>query len=234
MENTDIARIFNDVADLLEITGANVFRVRAYRNAAGTVESLSTPIASLAVGGPQALEHLPGIGKDLAGKICEVVDTGQLTLLTELIRELPETLVQVKRIPGLGPKRARQIYDTLGIGTLEELEKAARAGRLRRLPGLGETLEARILKGLLGLKARAGRHLLAEAEATVRPILESLAALPEIERLEVAGSYRRRRDTVGDLDVLVAADRGAATVGEHFVRHPQVADVLARGRRSAP
>ncbi len=229
MENIGIAKIFQEVAILLEIQGANVFRIRAYRAAAQTIESLGTPAASLVEQGPGRLEQLTGIGKDLAAKICEIVETGELRLLNELTRELPEGLVEMLRIPGLGPKRARQIYDALGVGTLDQLEQAARAGRLQALPGFKATLEKRILKGIADLKRHAGRFLLAEAGAYVGPILETLRAARGVRRLEVAGSFRRRRETVGDLDILVAADHGMAAIAEGFVEHPAVTDVLARG-----
>jgi DNA polymerase (family 10) len=228
MENIDIARIFEEVADLLEIQGANVFRVRAYRTAARTLESLSVPIVSLLKKDEGELERLPGIGKDLAGKIREIVETGSLTLLRQLTAEIPEGLVEMMRIPGLGPKRAKQLYDELKIASLAELEEAARSGRLQEIKGFGPTLQAKILQGIAEHKARAGRFRLAEADAYVRPLLEYLRGAPGIEKLEVAGSYRRRRETVGDLDVLVAA-RSPQKVADRFVRYPEVSKVLAQG-----
>jgi DNA polymerase (family 10) len=228
MENLEIARIFDEVADLLEIQGANPFRVRAYRNAARTVQTLAVPVASLLKKDPKALEALPGIGKDLAGKIQTIVETGELPLLKELTAELPESLVEMMRIPGVGPKRAKLVYDTLGIKTLDELEAAARAGRLREVKGLGETLEARILQGIAEHRQRSRRVPLAEAEAFVRPLAEYLRATPGVIELDVAGSFRRRVETVGDLDVLVAAER-PEQVAERFVAYPQVKEVLARG-----
>ena len=142
MENIEIARIFEDVADLLEMLGASVFRIRAYRAAARTVETLGTPAQSLLKKDENALEALPGIGKDLAGKIREIIETGELTLLKELTVQIPESVIQMIRIPGLGPKRAKQIYDQLGIATLAGLEQAAREGKLRTLRGWKETMES--------------------------------------------------------------------------------------------
>jgi len=227
MENIDIARIFNDVADLLEIQGANVFRVRAYRNAARTVETLGAPVESMVRSGG-ALEELPGVGKDLAGKIREIVETGELGMLRELAKELPEGLVAMMRIPGVGPKRAKQVYDSLGIATLDDLEAAARAGKLRELRGLGPTIEAKILQGITEQRAHAGRHPLAEAEAYVKPLVEHLRRVPGLTRIEVAGSFRRRRETVGDVDVLVAAEK-PEEVTQSFVTYSQVKEVTARG-----
>jgi len=228
MENIDIARIFEEVADLLEIQGANVFRVRAYRTAARTLESLSVPIVSLLKKDEGELEKLPGIGKDLAGKIREIVETGSLTLLRQLTAEIPEGLVEMMRIPGLGPKRAKQLYDELKIASLADLEEAARSGRLQEIKGFGPTLQTKILQGIAEHKARAGRFRLAEADAYVRPLLEYLRGAPGIEKLEVAGSYRRRRETVGDLDVLVAA-KSPQNVADRFVRYPEVLKILAQG-----
>jgi DNA polymerase (family 10) len=227
IENVDIARIFEEVADLLEIQGANQFRVRAYRTAARTVETLNVNCASLA-NDPKALQKFPGIAKDLAGKICEIVNTGDLPLRRQLTAELPEGLVEMVRIPGLGPKRAKQIYDTLGIQTLDGLEEAARSGKLRTLHGLKGAIEAKILQGIAGRKAAGARFRLSEADAYIQPLLEFLRRSPGVGTVDAAGSYRRRRDTVGDLDILAAQDRKAA-LAERFVSYPLVKRVLAKG-----
>ena len=228
MENIEIARIFEDVADLLEMLGASVFRIRAYRAAARTVETLGTPAESLLKKDRNALEALPGIGKDLAGKIREIIETGELTLLKELAVQIPESVIQMIRIPGLGPKRAKQIYDQLGIATLAGLEQAAREGRLRALRGWQETMEAKVLQGIADLKAWRGRFRLVEADAAIRPLLERLEATQELTHLQVAGSYRRRRETVGDVDLLVTAT-AAEPVMERFLSAPEVKQVLAHG-----
>ncbi|MBI4513442.1 MAG: DNA polymerase/3'-5' exonuclease PolX [Gemmatimonadetes bacterium] len=227
MENIDIAKIFEEVADLLEIQGANPFRVRAYRNAARTVETLSVPVVSLLKKEASALEELPGIGKDLAGKIQEIVETGELRMLKELTAEIPEGLVEMMRIPNLGPKRAKQIYDELKIESLDGLEEAIRDGRLRELRGFGETLEAKILQGIEEQKARGGRVRLAEADAYVRPFVEYLRE-GGCRLIAVAGSYRRRRETVGDVDILVATKKAKA-FADRFVHYPQVKQILAHG-----
>ena len=228
MENIEIARIFEDVADLLEMLGASVFRIRAYRAAARTVETLGTPAESLLKKDRNALEALPGIGKDLAGKIREIIETGELTLLKELAVQIPESVIQMIRIPGLGPKRAKQIYDQLGIATLAGLEQAAREGRLRALRGWKETMEAKVLQGIADLKAWRGRFRLVEADAAIRPLLERLEATQELTHLQVAGSYRRRRETVGDVDLLVTAT-AAEPVMDRFLSAPEVKQVLAHG-----
>ena len=228
MENIEIARIFEDVADLLEMLGGSVFRIQAYRAAARTVETLGTPAQSLLKKDGNALEALPGIGKDLAGKIREIVETGELTLLKELTVQIPESVIQMIRIPGLGPKRAKQIYDQLGIATLAGLEQAAREGKLRALRGWKETMEAKVLQGIANLKAWRGRFRLVEADAAIRPLLERLESTRELTHLQVAGSYRRRRETVGDVDLLVTAT-AAEPVMERFLSAPEVKQVLAHG-----
>ncbi len=229
MDNPTIARIFADVADLLEIQGgANVFRIRAYRNAARTVESLGASAEAAVRTGEPKLDELPGIGKDLAGKIKEIVETGKLTLLEELKRQIPEGLLAMMRLPGLGPKRAKLIHGELGIDNLDALDAAARAGKLRAIKGLGPTIESRIVKSIADAKIRSARHRLADAEAVVGPYVAYLKKAPGLQRVEVAGSYRRRAETVGDIDILVTAKK-AGPVADRFVAYPDVRQVLAKG-----
>ena len=226
VENIDIARMFDEIADLLEIQGENQFRVRAYRAAARTIETLTVPAASLAA--EDCLDTLPGIGADLAGKICTILETGTLPLLRQLTRKTPEGLVQMLRVPGLGPKRAKEIYDELGVTSLNELEAAAKAGRLRKLPGIKATTEQKILHGVAALCGHAARWRLDEADAYVQPLLAHLKANPAVSRLEVAGSYRRRKDTVGDVDILVVSSRPQAVV-KRFTNYSRVKQVQAEG-----
>jgi DNA polymerase (family 10) len=228
MENIEIARIFDEVADLLDIQGENQFRIRAYRTAARTIGTLGTPVERLLSDGSQPLEELPGIGADLADKIRTICLTGTLPLLQQLTRKTPESLVALLRIPGLGPKRAKLVYKTLGVKTMAQLERAARSGRLATLRGFGPKTEQAILRGIEQDKAHGARFLLSEAEAYARPVVEALRRIPGIVHLEIAGSYRRRAETVGDVDILAACSR-PAPVAERFVHHPAVARVLARG-----
>lgn len=225
VENVDIARILGEVADLLEIQGANPFRVRAYRGAARTIETMTAPAASMDA---ERLDALPGIGADLAGKIRTILDTGTLPLLGALTAKTPESVVEMLRIPGLGPKRAWQIYKTLGVSTLADLEAAATAGRLRTLPGIKQVTERKILEGLAALRGHAPRWRLDEADGYVRPLLAHLKANPAVTMIEVAGSYRRRRDTVGDIDILVASSKPEDVVSQ-FTRYSRVSQVQAAG-----
>ncbi len=228
MENIEYARIFEEIGDLLDIQGANPFRIRAYRNGARTLETLSQPLESLLADENARLEDLPGIGKDLASKIRELYETGELGFLTELRQEVPASLVQVMHIPGLGPKRARQLWDSLEITSVEELEEAARSGSIESLPGFGQTLQKRILKGIEELKARAGRFKLSDADIYVQPLIAYLKKSKGTADLEVAGSYRRRSETVGDIDIL-ATTTGGSPVMDDFVAYRDVAEVLAKG-----
>jgi DNA polymerase (family X) len=226
VENIDIARIFEEVADLLEIQGENTFRVRAYRAAARTIQTLTVSAASVAE--QNRLDELPGIGADLAGKIRTILETGTLPLLEELTHKIPEGLVQMLRIPGLGPKRAKGIYDELGVTTIDALETAARCGRLRTLPGIKATTEQKILQGIAALRGHAARWRLDEADAYVQPFLAHLNASPTVSHLEVAGSYRRRKDTVGDVDILAVSSK-PRTVVKRFTTYNRVKDVQAEG-----
>ncbi len=228
MENIQIAKTFEEVADLLEIQGANPFRVRAYRNAARTIGTLGRPVEAILKNDGHALEALPGIGADLAGKITRICRTGKLPLLTQLTRKTPESLVAMLRIPAVGPKRARLIYRKLGVKTLVQLEKAARTGRLSKLRGMGKTLERTILQGIEQDKAHGARVPLADAEAYARPLVETLRATPGVEQVDVAGSFRRRSETVGDVDILVASSQAPA-VADAFLGYHDVKQVLARG-----
>ncbi len=228
MENIHIAKTFEEVADLLDIQGANPFRIRAYRNAARTIGTLGTPVETILKKNGHALEQLPGIGADLAGKISGLCRTGKLPLLAQLTRKTPESLVALLRIPGVGPKRAKLIYRKLHVKTIPQLERAAKAGRLAGLRGLGATLERTILRGIGQEKAHVARVPLAEAEAYVRPLVEMLRGLDDVQEIEAAGSLRRRRDTVGDVDILVASNR-PKPIADAFVGYTEVARVLAHG-----
>jgi DNA polymerase (family 10) len=223
VQNAEIAAMFDQTADLLEIQGENPFRVRAYRRAARVIEGLPKSVASQLSAG-QDLAQLPGIGKDLAGKIAAIVKSGRFILLDQLKKKLPGELGDMAALPGLGPKRVKLLYDKLNVHTLEDLRRAIRAGRLRELHGFGPTTEKKLLSALEKPRTEKRFKLsVAEAEA------EALTAyLRDGGRVVVAGSYRRRRDTVGDLDVLVTAKDGAA-VGEKVARYENVAEVLARG-----
>jgi DNA polymerase (family 10) len=223
VQNAEVAAMFDQAAELLEIQGENPFRVRAYRRAARVVEALPQSIRSMLSTGAD-LSKLPGIGKDLAGKITDIVDTGHFDLLDALKKKLPGELGEIAAIPGLGPKRVKLLYDQLKVRTLDDLRRVLKAGRLRDIRGFGPTIEKKI-SGALEKPPSEKRFKLSVAEAEAEALV---GFLRDGGRVVVAGSYRRRRDTVGDLDVLVTAEDGAA-VGDKLLRYENVAEVLAHG-----
>jgi DNA polymerase (family 10) len=227
VHNADIAAVFEEIADLLEIKQENPFRVRAYRNAARTVGEFGRDLAAL-IGRGAELPKLPGIGADLAGKIKEIGKSGTCALLERLHRELPPAITELLKIPGLGPKRVRQLYDALDVKTIEDLRRAAGAGSIRALPGFGEKMEARIQEALAARKAAPQRFKLAIAGQYAAALEAWLERVPGVKQVTVAGSYRRMRETVGDLDILVAAAPGS-TVMERFVAYDEVTRLLAQG-----
>ncbi len=229
--NAEIAAILNDIADLLEIESANPFRVRAYRNAARQMEILSRDVGAMLARG-EDLTRLPGIGKDLAGKIREIVESGHSRLLDQLKRELPPTLADLLHLPGLGPKRVHALYHELDIQTPAQLYRAARDGRLRELPGFGEKTELKLLAALENHLGAAKRFKLASARQYAEPLRDDLARAPGVREVVIAGSYRRCRDTVGDIDILVTADEGAAVMAR-FAAYDEVERVLAMGSTRA-
>lgn len=226
-DNATLAAALARLGVMLELDDANPFRVRALREGARVVEQCETRIADLA-DTPGALEELPGIGKGIAQHLRDLVATGTTPLLDELAVRWPGEVVGFTDLQGLGPKRVRTLWTQLHIGTREALEKAAREGRLRDLPGFGEKVEHGILKSLATAAQFSGRMLLAEAWPLAHALAERVRAVRGVTQVELAGSFRRRRDTVGDLDVLVCA-HDADAVMDAFTRHADVADVLGRG-----
>jgi DNA polymerase (family 10) len=224
MTNPDIARVFARLATMLEIDGANPFRVRAYREAARVLESLAEPAAALDAG---ALAELPGIGRDLAAKIRDVVETATTPLFEEMKARVPLGVVALTELQGMGPKRVKTLL-ARGITDRAQLEKAARAGELKDLPGFGETMEKNILKAIATVERGAGRTLLAAAWPVAHDLAARIGKVKGVSEVEIAGSFRRRKETVGDLDLLVSGG-APETVMKAFTSHAEVAEVLARG-----
>ena len=227
VHNSEIAERFNRYATLLEIQGANPFRIRAYRNAARTILNYGESMESMLRKGEDP-DDLPGIGKDLADKIREIVETGHLPALEELERSMPGDLVELTTLPGLGAKRVKILYETLGIEHMEDLAKAARTGRLKDLPGFGAKTEANILKEIEKHRQSTDRISIHEAEEFAEPLVAYLKKVEGVKQVTVAGSYRRRRDTVGDLDILVTCKTGTGVM-KAFVGYDEVADVVSKG-----
>ena len=230
--NAEIARIFREVADQLELTRANQFRIRAYRNAARTVEESGRSIASLALSAPKELEELPGVGADLARKIVQIVRTGSLPMLTTLERRAPKGATELLRVPGIGPRKARVLAQRLHVRSLGGLKRAARTGRVHKLRGFGAKTEKRILEELAAPAVTERRWLRARAAQYGDALVAYMRDASGTTRAELAGSFRRCRETVGDLDLLVASEDGPAVV-QHFLAYPQVRRVTAHGTTRA-
>jgi DNA polymerase (family X) len=226
MENPEVAQVLEEVADLLEIQGANPFRVRAYRGAARTIRDLSRSLAGMK---DQEREALSGIGKDLAGKIRTILETGDLPLRQELREHVPAGVLDLIWVPNLGPKRALTLSQRLHVRSLEELRQAAEEHRIRELPGFGAKIEERIQQALEHTQEEGRRFKLAEAKVFADAIVRHLKTAPGLDRIEMAGSFRRRKETVGDLDLLVTSER-PAPVMDRLTTYDAVDEVLARGR----
>ncbi len=226
--NDQIADVLDQVADLLEFEGANPFRIRAYRGGSRVVRELSESVASLVAGPDRKLTDLAGIGKDLSEKIETLVTTEGLPFLDELLERIPESVLSLMRIPGLGPKKAAVLYRELEITTLDQLRAACEAGKVRELKGFAAKTEQTILAGI-DLAASAGERIYwAEAEPLVEALLQHMQNAKGVRQMEIAGSFRRGRETVGDLDLLVDAE-DSAPVMDRFAAFEGIAEVIARG-----
>jgi DNA polymerase (family 10) len=227
VQNAEIAAVLNEIADLLDIQGANPFRIRAYRNAARTVSELGRSVLAM-VDKKADLDALPGIGPDLAGKIVEIATTGSCALLERLRQELPQGVTELLKVPGLGPRRVRALYHDLGVQTLEQLHRAAQDGRVQAVAGFGAKTQQAIVEATAARLKEERRFPLGVADETAQALLAGLAAVPGVARAVAAGSLRRRRETVGDLDLLVSASADSAVM-DRFVQGEEVKQVMLQG-----
>jgi DNA polymerase (family 10) len=225
--NADIANVFDEIADYLEIDGENPFRVRAYRNAARTVRGLGPELKDM-VAQKEDLSQLPGIGKELTAKIHEILDTGTARALKKLQAKIPPEVRQILKLPNLGPKRVRVLYHDLKIQSLDELRQAAKDGRIRELPGFGKKTENQLLAAVEAHAERELRFKIADVRPFAESLLSALKKVEGVKQVVVAGSYRRSVETVGDLDILVIADNDSLVM-DRFVAYQDVADVLSKG-----
>ncbi len=221
-----MAAIFNEIADLLEIKNENPFRIRAYRKAAQNIESLTQDVEEMAKKG--ALEDIPGIGKDLAGKIQEIVATGRLKYYEKLKSQIPTVILEMMSIPGIGPKTAKLLYDKLKIKSIGQLEKLARTHKICVLPGIKEKSEENILRGIGLFRKGKERMPLGTALPIAMEIINKLKALPEVNKISYAGSLRRMKETIRDIDILITSTR-PKRIMDTFVSLPRVKEILANG-----
>ena len=228
MTNLEIAAALKEMATLLEIKGGvNPFRIRAYRNAVHTIEEHPVPLRKLVDEGAD-LTELPAIGKDMASHITELVSTGALGELDAVAAEVPRSLIQLTRLPNVGPKKVAKLWKELGVETIEELAEVAAAGKVAGLEGFGKKTEEKILAAVEKFQEREVRFRIDQADQLVQPLIEHMQADERVQKLELAGSYRRRKETVGDIDLLVQSD-DPAPVMERFTSWKQVDEVVGAG-----
>ena len=226
MKNKEISGILFKISELLNISNENKFKIRAYERAAQEIESLASPIEDIIKSGTK----LPGIGDGLTEKIREYLDTGKIKYLDELESQLPEGLLQIIQVPGVGPKKAKLLFDKLGITNVDKLYESAKAGKLRELPGFGEKTEQNILSGIEFRQKTKGRILLDEADGLADAIISRLKKNRAVKQISAAGSLRRKKETIGDIDILCAAEKGnEEKIIDEFTRLPEVSKVSAKG-----
>ena len=232
-DNKSVAAILYETADLMEVRGDDTFRIRSYRNAAQALESLGMPIAEL-VGETKKLLEIPGIGKSMAGHIQEIFREGRLQMHAELLQKYQPSMLELLKIQGLGPKTVALIWDTFQICDVAGVEKLAREGKIRELPRMGEKQEQKILKAIEQYRKISGRFLLDEADRTAQKLVEHLHGISGMDAVTPAGSLRRGRETVGDLDVLVtgkccASEKPRAALADRILEFPAILETIARG-----
>lgn len=232
MKNAEISRLFQEMAEMLEFLGDNPFRIRAYRQAARVLADLETPIEDLARQGPNTLEGIPGIGPDLAAKIQEYLQSGKIAAHEELAQQVPRGVLEVMRIPGVGPKTAQLLWSRLGVDSLAKLRAALESKRVLELPRFGEKKRLHLLENLALAQSATQRRPLGSVLWRVRELLVAIRGLPQVEQAECCGSVRRYKETVGDLDFLVATRQGEQVLAR-FTQLPGIADVEAVGENRA-
>ncbi len=228
MDNHKIAQILTETADLMEIDGADGFRIRSYRNACQALETMTEQAADIAATEGRKLIDVPSIGKSIAAHIEEILRTGELSVHKELLKKLSPVALEMLKIQGLGPKGIATVLSHFKVPSLGELETLARQGKLRDLPRMGEKLEQKIIRSLESLQLTAGRRLIDVADHLAVELADYLKQVPDVKSVTAAGSLRRGCETVGDIDLLVSGG-DAKDVATHFLKHPQIADVIAHG-----
>lgn len=225
MRNIDIAWIFYEMADLMEIKGDDFFKIKAYRSAAKTISRLNQPVEELVRRG--VFNKIPGIGKAINAKTREILETGTCRTYQELLDQVPRGLLEIRSLPGIGPKKARILHQKLGVTSLEELEEAAKRRLVRKLPGISAKTEHEIVRNIRSLKEGRSQVLLGLARELAKELVEYLENLPEVARAEIGGGTRRWKETVSDVDIVAAAD-DVNGVLDAFTAHPRVTKVLQR------
>jgi DNA polymerase (family 10) len=232
MDNSKIAEIFQEIADILEIQGANRFRILAYQRAVRAILDLPRDLKDIYAGDPRKLEEIPGIGKDLSAKIVELLMTGKCKAHEDLLKTFDRGLLEILRVRGIGPKKVMLFYSELGIDSIAKLKSAAQNGELRGLPKMGEKSEAEILKALGEYDRHRERMLLSDALHLAEKIIAHMEKCKGVKKVQYAGSLRRMKDTVGDIDILVCAKdpkKDSQGIMDHFIGFPEVKSTIAHG-----
>jgi DNA polymerase (family X) len=232
MDNRPIARLLSETADLMEIAGEDGFRIRSYRTAAGVIEGYPEQMSAILKNPEKKLTDISGIGKGIASVIQEIEERGSFERRDEMLGQYPASLLELFNIQGLGPKSIRALYDAYKVQTIDDLERICKEHKLQELPRMGAKLEEKVLKSIGSYRQTQGRFLLSFAQRAADELTEYLKAVPGVETVTVAGSLRRGKETVGDLDLLVTGP-GALEALEKFVEHPRVHEVLGKGENKA-
>lgn len=232
MENRDFARILAETADLMEIAGEDSFRIRSYRNAASAIEGYPERVDDILSNPERKITEVPGVGKGIAGVIAELSQRGTFEKRDTLLARFPPTLLELFKIQGLGPKGIAVVYEHHGVATIDDLERICKEQKLRELPRMGAKLEEKVLKSIAQYRQRTGRFLLSFGQKVAGELIPYLAETGGIEKIQAAGSLRRGKDTIGDLDLLVTGP-GAPDALERFVKHPKAHNLLGKGENKA-
>lgn len=232
MENKEIARLLHETADLMEVAGEDGFRIRSYRNVAAVITSYPERIADIVCNPERKVTDVPGIGKGLAAVLAEICERGSFERRDEMLARYPSSALELLKIQGLGPKSIALLYEHHGVKTVDDLERICREQKLRTLPRMGAKLEEKVLRSIDAYRKSAGRFLLSFGRRTADELIEEFRALPDIERVEAAGSLRRGRETIGDLDILVTG-AGAGAALDRIVAHPKTQELLGQGINKA-
>ncbi len=232
MENKEIARLLYETADLMEVAGEDGFRIRSYRNGASVIASFPERVASIMCDPERKVTEIPGIGKGLAFVLSEICQRGSFERRDQLLARYPASALELLKIQGLGPKSIALLYEHHNVKTVDDLERICREHKLRELPRMGAKLEEKVLRSIEAYKKSAGRFLLSFGRRTADELSAEIAALPGIEKVEAAGSLRRGRETIGDLDLLVTGPNAADAL-THLVSHPKSQEVLGQGPNKA-
>ena len=230
MDKEQVAEILAEIGTLLELKGENPFKTRAYVNAARTIESLGEPLSKIVA--ENRLGEIKGIGEALTKKITELVTTGALKYYDELKASIPPGLIEMLEIPGLGPKKIQALNQKLAVDSVEKLEAACQAGKVAKLDGFGEKTQSNLLEGIERRRTYASKHLLSEALRAAEPLLDGLRGHPDVIRCSAAGSLRRVKEVIGDIDLLASSKKPAEVIGG-FVAQPDIIKVTARGETKA-